>query len=326
MALSIIFTNRLALLMIRLTIYTIFLLLGLILPIKIHAQQNEGVTVSPVGIDVNIKPEEIFNNSYSIINNKEVDFNIRFKEGTVDQTINAGDLEWFKLNKEAILLPASSSIDVNFRILVPKGTPEGVYNKILLAELYTDSNSEIISLSIPFKVNIIIDSLFAGTGGVEIKDFNVENKLLLDNYVNLNFTVVNDSGSSLTRPIGNLNIINPTGTIVYSTVINESLHSLTNSKSYNIQTTLPSIGLSDVGQYTAQLLLTDSITNKSTSERITFVVVNKIYLVIFFVFIVLVLIFTKFRSGLFEIIKVNKSYKANKSIGNKKPEKKVSSK
>lgn len=91
-------------------------------------------------------------------------------------------------------------------------------------------------------------------------------------------------------------------------------------------TTLPSLGLSDIGQYTAQVLFTDSITNKSTSQKITFVIINKIYIAMFVLFVVLVFVFLRFNSGLLKIVKLNNVFKINDPIGYKKFSKNRSSK
>lgn len=307
--------------MIKIAIYIAIFILGIFSSSKILAQENSGVTISPVGIDIRVRSEENYTGSYTITNNESADFNLNFFEGDIlDQDINQHDLEWFKLDSKPNLLPAETTIEVKYSISVPKDTSEGVHNKLLLAELTSvvDGDYTSIALILPFRVNIIIDSLFAGTGGVVIKDFNVRNKLLFSNQVNLDFVVANEEGSSMSRPIGNLNIINPSGQIVFSTVLNDSLASLTEEQSYNIEATLPSLGVSDIGQYTAQVLFTDSITNKSSSQKITFVIVNKIYIVISLIFAILVLVFVKFNSELRKIVRFNNTPKSDDPLGYKK--------
>jgi len=295
---------------------------------SLYAQENTGISISPTSLELKIKTEQEYNGSFVLTNNETSSFSLKFKEGTKSEdSFTSSELEWFKVDNSPSILPANSDIIINFSIFVPKETFEGIYTKVLLAELYSGDTTDatIINIAMPFQAYIVVDSLFAGQTGVVIKKFET-NKLIFDNNINLKIVVGNADEKNLTKPIGNLNIINPIGSIVYTSVLNESLAALTKDKLYEINTTLPNAGLTDIGQYTVQVLFTDSLSTKSSSAKLTFFSINKLYVIIILVSIIITIMSIRFGKGLIKILKINAQEDSELSIGIKKPNKRKTTK
>lgn len=290
----------------------------------VKADVNQGITLAPISADIKLKVEQEYKGSFTIRNNEQNNLNIEFKEADLNdgQFTNESNLYWFSIDSTKHILDANSDLQVEYTVKIPTDTTPGRYSKAILIKLVNTSEGEsTFNLSLTYAVNIYVESLFNNELGTKIKEFYSDSKLIFENKVDLNLNVENASGFS--KPLINLNIINPSGKIVYTTVLNESLQTLREQKTYKVTASWPNINLFDIGPYTAQALVTDTLTGKTSVNKITFFNLNWLYLGIILLVFVGGVFFIRFVRGLVKIVKVNKDDNFSENLlGVKKDSKK----
>lgn len=290
----------------------------------VKADVNQGITLAPISADIKLKVEQEYKGSFTIRNNEQNNLNIEFKEADLNdgQVTNESNLYWFSVDSTKHILDANSDLQVEYTVKIPADTTPGRYSKAILIKLVNTSEGEsTFNLSLTYAVNIYVESLFNNELGTRIKEFYSDSKLIFENKVDLNLNVENASGFS--KPLINLNIINPSGKIVYTTVLNESLQTLREQKTYKVIASWPNINLFDIGPYTAQALVTDTLTGKTSVNKITFFNLNWLYVGIILLVFVGGVFFIRFVRGLVKIVKVNKDDNFSENLlGVKKDSKK----
>ena len=312
------------------SLFTIFILLiGSFCSVNLKADVNQGITLTPTGIDVSLKTEQEFSGFFTIRNNESQDLALEIKEADMNNGLitNQQDLDWFVVNTIPGVIAANSELNIEYSLKVPANVASNSYTKAIVVKFISVSEKlSSFNLSMPYVANIYVQSLFNSETGTIISEFYADTKFVFENRIDISLKVANATNSAFSRPLINISIINPTGNIVYSSVLNESLSLLKESKNYKINTDWPNINLLDLGQYTAQVLVTDTITNKATVQSFTFLNLNYLYLILILVTIVGALLLLKFAKGLVEIVKVNKDLQDNKGIGIKRQLQKRSAK
>lgn len=281
----------------------------------VKADVNQGITLAPISADIKLKVEQEYKGSFTIRNNEQNNLNIEFKEADLNdgQVTNESNLYWFSIDSTKHILDANSDLQVEYTVKIPTDTTPGRYSKAILIKLVNTSEGEsTFNLSLTYAVNIYVESLFNNELGTRIKEFYSDSKLIFENKVNLNLNVENASGFS--KPLINLNIINPSGKIVYTTVLNESLQTLREQKTYKVTASWPNINLFDIGPYTAQALVTDTLTGKTSVNRITFFNLNWLYFGIILLVFVGGVFFLRFVRGLIKIIKINRDVNSSENL------------
>lgn len=281
----------------------------------IKADVNHGITLTPISADIKLKVEQEYKGSFTIRNNEQNNLNIEFKEADIQEgsTINESDLYWFNVASTNYNLSANSDLQVEYTVKVPADATPGSYSKAILIKLINTSEGEsTFNLSLTYAVNIYVESLFNNEFGTRIKEFYSDSKIIFENKVDLNLGIENASGFS--KPLINLNIINPSGKIVYTTVLNESLQTLREQKAYKVSASWPNINLLDIGPYTAQALVTDTLTGKTSVSRITFFNLNWLYFGIILLVFVGGVFFLRFVRGLIRIIKINRDVNSSENL------------
>lgn len=290
----------------------------------VRADVNQGITLTPISADIKLKIEQEYKGSFTIRNNEQNNLNVEFKEADLNdgEVTNESNLYWFSIDSTKHILDANSDLQVEYTVKIPTDTTPGRYSKAILIKLVNTSEGEsTFNLSLTYGVNIYVESLFNNELGTRIKEFYSDSKLIFENKVDLNLNVENASGFS--KPLINLNIINPSGKIVYTTVLNESLQTLREQKTYKVTASWPNINLFDIGPYTAQALVTDTLTGKTSVNKTTFFNLNWLYLGIILLVFAGGVFFIRFVRGLVKIVKVNKDDNFSENLlGVKKDSKK----
>lgn len=292
----------------------LFILFLLILPVSSIKAQSTGVQITPIGTDINVKTTQQISGRFEIVNKENIEIEVSFKE---QEFINNQFIEpsknWvsIKVNNRTKILPGKT-LQVNYNLLIPEDTPKGVYNRLIISKFQTNEGN--INLEIPYSLNIFVDSTFSSDLGIKINKFSVNNKIELDNNFEITLEIDNKGDNQVSKPIININIVNPSGKIIYTKVLNESLAPLYRATSYKITPNLPLSELTTVGQYKVDVLVTDTLSNKSILQSITFNYINYLFILIIVISIVFVLIFLR-------VIKKTKSKQVKKTssvIGQKK--------
>ena len=313
-----------------LLIITIPILLHILVP-RINADFNSGISLSPTSTDFKVKTGQEYRGRFTLKNNELSDLEVEFKEGTIDNgiIINETDLDWFRIDNSDKFIKANSELLVNYTLKVPENVESGSYFKAIVVKFIdSEQTSTSFNLAIQFSVNIYVESLFNNVLGTTITELNSTDKLIFQNKIDLNLVISNASKSNYSKPLINITIINPVGRIVYTSVLNESLSILKDSNNYVINARWPNTDILDLGQYTAQVLVTDTITNKSSVQKYTFFNLNYVYIILIIFVLIAYILLIKFVRGLIQIIRVNKdeTNSDSKYIGLKKESKKRASK
>lgn len=285
---------------------------------KIKAADT-GISISPASNNITLKTQGSHSGEFTISNNEEIPLSINLKEyDVIDQVPTQASLYWIELSSLEFTLDSRGTKLIEYKLTVPESTPKGAYTKAIVLEVTNKNNNEsLVVMQIPYTINIFVDSTFSSEVGTIIKEFVVSQKLLISNIVNFNLTIDNPATSQVSKPIINLNVISNKGQIVYTKVLNENLKMIYDSETYNIDANIPLSDLLDIGQYRAEVLVTDTLTNKSAVKKTTFFYVNYILIVLLIVTIISLILLTRFNKALKNILNINYSKKPGK-IGSKK--------
>lgn len=295
----------------------------IVILISVFSQQIEaaetGVTITPATESITLKTQGSHSGKFSITNNEEIPISIVLKEyDIINEVPIQTSTPWIELSSLNVILASKGTQVIDYKLIVPENSSKGVYKKAIVLEVTDKSNNDsLVILQIPYTISVFVDSTFSSEVGTIIKEFAVSQKLLISNVVNLNLTIDNPAINQVSKPIINLNIISNKGQIVYTKVLNENLKMIYNSETYNIDASIPISDLLDIGQYRAEVLVTDTLTNKSTVKKTTFFYVNYILIIVVIIIIVSLILLIRFNKALKDILNINYSSKPGK-IGSKK--------
>lgn len=245
----------------------------IVILISVFSQQIEaaetGVTITPATESITLKTQDSHSGKFSITNNEEIPISIVLKEyDIINEVPIQTSTPWIELSSLNVILASKGTQVIDYKLIVPENSSKGVYKKAIVLEVTDKSNNDsLVILQIPYTISVFVDSTFSSEVGTIIKEFAVSQKLLISNVVNLNLTIDNPAINQVSKPIINLNIISNKGQIVYTKVLNENLKMIYNSETYNIDASIPISDLLDIGQYRAEVLVTDTLTNKSTVKK-----------------------------------------------------------
>ncbi len=269
---------------------TLLLTLLFIIPISSYPlKAGSGFELTPASIDLTLRTEQSHLGTFTIINNEDTDVLITLQEGMyVDGQIVKEDFSWITTSPQQFALKKSQSQEIQYTLTVPSDTPKGVYNKLILLNIAANTatreqnNYPTIDLTIPYQINIFVDSLFASDLGIKVTEFSSDTKLTINNQITFKIKVENKGKNQISKPIGHLRIISSMGDAVYSAVLNESLKAVTDSDTfeYDFTANYPINNIIDIGQYRAELLFTDSLSGSTELKQMTFVSINYLLFVI----------------------------------------------
>lgn len=216
----------------------IFLLVFLVLPSLVSAQTGSGITLKPATIEENIDPGATKEFFFSIKNESGSDQTyflsrrdiVGVRDGNVpvyaDKNIQPTQFDmsqWITLSVDSISVAAGSEVPVAFRVAVPADAPPcnhfaGIFVSQEPPEM-RDSGA-----AIGYEVANIISLRVAGDCDelAQIRQFSTDNYIYGSPNVTFNVRIEN-SGNTLVRPTGPMEITNMFGTKVDGGLIfNES--------------------------------------------------------------------------------------------------------
>ena len=191
------------------------------------------------------------------------------------------------------------SKEIFYVINIPSGAPSGSFEPLIMVEVQDTNpannyNGTLIKTTIPFKVSINIPEENKIDSQTIINIFETDNKVVFSNSIGFMIEIKNNSEKFDSKPLINFQIVNPSNEIVAQEVMNESLSKLnpgeTYSKKLNIE--FSSTRIFDLGQFTAELLVTDTTTNTSQIKKINFIYIPYFFLMILLIIVIFILVFT----------------------------------
>lgn len=287
----------------------------------VNADASTYVSISPLYSDIKLKQEEVYNGFFNIKNSTEYKLTLEISEkDIINSSITESNSKWVSISEINQIIDSGEDQRIEFTLNIPRETNPGVYYKYIQVNFINENNS-LLSYTLGYNLNIIIDSLFTKDFGNTISSINVNQKLLIEESQKLYLTINNASPNTFTRPLVNINLLSPTGVMVNSKVLNDSLSILDAPNMYEIELDIPNTGIFNIGQYTIQILVTDTLSGKSIYKNLTFFYIGKSYLIIFLVTLVAAILIIKFWKNFIKIISSDSNLQ-DKVIGIKKYSKK----
>ena len=260
---------------------TIALLIIFLFPFE-KLKAESGLLITPAVNNLNLKPGETYTGSFKLINNNEFKVTLEVTKGLIndDDSISIDNftnssIDWIKLDTSSVEINSLKDRNFNYSITVPADTQEGYFRPMFVFKLIAsqDESGAITSLTqlLPFQFNIFVSESGVYNGNLVIKSVAPGKKILVGNDQTINFNVVNSSNSPA-KPLIRIQIVAPNGDIVFQSVQNESLSTLTKDKALTgiVDASSGFNENSSMGRYSIEVLAKDTLTGKSVTERVYF--------------------------------------------------------
>ncbi len=265
----------------KIIVFTILAFFALSLT-KVHAQDH-GIVVTPARLEIkaNDIQNKVFEFEVKNTGNNQVNVEVLRAE-MLDNNIKFKDLEasspanWIEfINKDKFTIDPNSEAKMQFKL---KNVVDHDASPLILIKIKNDSNEgATFEQNIPFQITIL--SATQNNNEVLIEQFEASKNIVFDN-VSFNIKLKNSVEKALSKPIAYFQVLNPRGEVVQQSIINESLASLKNNENLSKVIEVNLLGnldfsnivksIGNTGEYKAELLVVDTITQKSVIKKISF--------------------------------------------------------
>jgi len=264
-------------------ILIISFLISILSPVALKAD-SAGLEISPANAEYHAKPGDKLTGSFNIKNNDIADANITIGVGEslsnpiVNNPGSDSIIKWFNIEApQDFSLKAGQSHKVQFNITVPQTAPNKVFKPIITISikdklLTNNATGATLKEIIPFQMIILINGSGKFDNNINIDNFAANNRFLFTSNAQFNLTISNLNPYVYSKPIIYFHILNPVKDIVNQQTFNDNLKALQLSDKLNetINADVPFNAFKDIGEYTADVLVIDTVTNKSSSKEIKF--------------------------------------------------------
>lgn len=286
------------------------LALSFFININLKAQSKiEGVTVSPANFEFNLNNNQAKEFEFLLTNKEDSQINVGLNEAElIENNFVILEQTWIDFDLKQFSMNPNSKVLVKSTITLTDGTASGEYKRFILVNITSIRDSNVL-LSIPIPITIINGSL--PKKGFDLSPITITSKITLQNKVDFQFKVLPLESSI--KPLININILNPSGEIVLSKTLNESLLEYSNTQQFNLNQEFVDINNTSIGQYSIEVLATDTLSGVSKIQKATFFYINP-----FLIFLIVIIVLTILAS-----FKLKKILRTNKRTNLKNKSKKI---
>lgn len=278
----------------KIRLATLLLISCLVLSLGgVSAQEIKGFTMSPTGRIVELDPINSRQHSIMITNNEDIPVLI---ETEVFETKNNTEILespneqissiWIEFQTEnSFNLEPQETKEIIYTINLPALLPQTLLQSTIFLNVNTyndSSDSYSFLIKIPHLINFIpIKESNSTLNSIEI--LNQPSSQTFNNSNSIKFLIQNeDTVDSFTKPIVYFQVLNLDSKPIYSKILNEGAANLVNKDSQEFEESfsIPYDFLNDLGTYTIEIMVVDSISNSRQVIKTSFTNIPYYYFLI----------------------------------------------
>ncbi|MEP7104051.1 MAG: hypothetical protein ABI721_05065 [Candidatus Dojkabacteria bacterium] len=276
---------------------------------KVHAEG--GIEVTPSFSELKLKPGESYAGSFLIKNNNEYNVLLDVSKGEITpdgkinlETNNNSSSNWITTVHANIRINSLNEFTFTYSIKIPDGITDQTIQPIFILKLVNDGTESGattgISQLIPFQFRILVNQTGEYNADLDIVKLQASKSILIGSDQTIAFEVKNPS-TSPAKPLIRLQVVSPDNQIIYQSVENENLSVLLTDQSILKENNISNAITTDLkpGRYNIELLVTDTLTSKSTIQKLSFYYIPlQIFIIIVILtiaFVILATLLLRFR-------------------------------
>ncbi len=287
---------------IRKIFYAVFFSLLVLLPVNnIYAEQKTGLVIEPASKILAIAPGDKLDINFNLTNNNEFDVTFSLKAGeikdgkvVIDDSKEAVASKWITFGSTGVIvIKSKETYPVELVLNIPATAIEGIYTIYAVAEVTTPTSDTQSNASIkeylPFQIIADVNSKSKFNSDTKVKSLSVNKNPVFDNNFKINLGIENFTNNTFSKPIAYFQIINPRGEVVKQEVINDTLNELAGGETINreFEYSFNILDFRNLGQYRTELLVVDTLSQKSNIQKVSFLVLPLPYMILLALLIII---------------------------------------
>jgi len=273
---------------------------------------SNGIEISPASETLSLKPGNNSIKSFIIKNNDAFDVAFNIKLGEIIDNItllenfpNDNSANWVKINNTLFTLKVGESKEITYTLNIPNSSPNGIYYPLIAmhitqAQLHPLTDTALLDENIAYKLKIQVSNDTSNFNAIKISTFNINKTLVIDNQCTFNIILENANPKQFSKPIIYFHILDANNSIITQSIINEGLDSLNLDQKWekNFNIDFSQLKINSIGQFKSEILVVDTITNKSLIQKVSFYFIPSQYILITFIIItILIVLLLKVRAS-----------------------------